>query len=40
MEGNIPTKLAPGEHSIEIKATDMFGKTYTASASYTLQDPK
>ncbi len=33
---DIPTKLAPGAHTIEVKATDMFGKTYTQSGSYTV----
>jgi hypothetical protein len=30
--GKIPTKLEIGEHSIEIKAIDQFGKTYTEMA--------
>lgn len=38
--GKIPTKLAVGEHLIEIKATDMFGKTHTATNSYRLAEPK
>lgn len=38
--GKIPTKLETGEHQIEIKATDMFGKTYTAKSSYRLEEPK
>lgn len=38
--GNIPTKLAPGEHIIEIKAKDMFGRTFKQSKKYTLVKPK
>lgn len=38
--GNIPTNLETGEHSIEIKATDMFGKVHTANCSYRLEEPK
>lgn len=34
--GKIPTNLELGEHSIEIKAIDQFGKTYTEMASYRL----
>ncbi len=37
--GNIPYKLDVGEHSIEIKAIDMFGKTHTAETSYRLEEP-
>ncbi len=38
--GNIPTNLEPGEHTIEIKATDIFGKTHTATSSYRLEEAK
>ncbi|WP_423820389.1 calcineurin-like phosphoesterase family protein [Salinimicrobium sp. TIG7-5_MAKvit] len=38
--GNIPTNLATGVHTIEIKATDMFRKSYTATGSYRLEEPK
>lgn len=38
--GNIPTRLAPGEHLIEIKAKDMFGRTYEQSRKYKLVQPK
>ena len=37
--GSIPTNLKTGEHTIEIKATDMFGKTHTAKSSYRLAEP-
>ncbi|CAM4144466.1 calcineurin-like phosphoesterase C-terminal domain-containing protein [Gillisia limnaea] len=37
--GDIPTKLETGEHTIEIKATDMFGKTHAARSSYRLAEP-
>ncbi|MFL9846049.1 calcineurin-like phosphoesterase C-terminal domain-containing protein [Flavobacterium rhizosphaerae] len=32
--GKLPVHLKDGEHVIEIKATDMFGKIHTATASY------
>ena len=38
--GNIPTNLKIGDHKIEIKATDMFGKVHTATSSYRLEEPK
>jgi len=38
--GSIPTKLEIGRHKIEIKATDMFGKEYTETSSYSLEAPK
>ena len=38
--GNIPTQLEEGEHTIEVKATDMFGRTFTQKSSYRLQEPK
>lgn len=38
--GNIPSDLAIGEHKIEIKATDMFGKTHTANSSYRIDKAK
>ncbi len=37
--GNIPTDLETGKHTIEIKATDMFGKVHTASDSYRIAEP-
>ena len=38
--GNIPTNLSIGEHSIEVRATDMFGRTFTQSSSYRLAEAK
>lgn len=38
--GNIPTNLKTGEHSVEIKARDMFGNEYFGKSSYRLEDPK
>jgi len=29
-----------GEHKIEIKAADQFGKTYTETSSYRLENQK
>ncbi|MEL4308894.1 calcineurin-like phosphoesterase C-terminal domain-containing protein [Joostella sp. CR20] len=37
--GSIPTKLKTGKHIIEVKATDMYGNTYTETASYRLEAP-
>lgn len=38
--GDIPTDLETGEHSIEVKATDMFGNTHFGKSSYKLVNPK
>ncbi|MGB3775994.1 MAG: calcineurin-like phosphoesterase C-terminal domain-containing protein, partial [Leeuwenhoekiella sp.] len=35
--GNIPVKLEVGEHQIEVKATDQYGKTYMGTSSYRLE---
>ncbi|WP_432713036.1 calcineurin-like phosphoesterase C-terminal domain-containing protein [Pedobacter sp.] len=35
----VPYKLAPGEHTIEVKATDLYGKTFTASKTYKILKP-
>ncbi|WP_407430740.1 calcineurin-like phosphoesterase C-terminal domain-containing protein [Arcticibacter sp.] len=32
----IPFNLPAGDHTIEVKATDMFGKTYTQTGSYKI----
>jgi len=32
----VPANLNAGEHTIEVKATDMFGKTYMASKKYNI----
>ncbi|AKD03700.1 calcineurin-like phosphoesterase family protein [Pontibacter korlensis] len=38
--GSIPTKLEPGEHIIEVRATDMFGRTFTQQSSYRIVSSK
>ena len=38
--GSIPTKLETGTHTVEIKATDMFGNTFTETGSYRLENLK
>ena len=35
--GGIPAKLEPGEHTIEVRATDQFGKKHTGTSSYRLE---
>lgn len=35
----IPTQLAAGEHSIEVRATDMFGRIFRAESRYRVQEP-
>jgi len=35
--GDIPTRLQTGNHSIEVKATDMFGQEFTAGSNYTIE---
>ena len=35
----IPVKLPVGEHRIEVRATDMFGKSFTAQSSFRLEEP-
>lgn len=37
--GSIPVKLEEGEHIIEVKAKDMFGRSFTQKGSYILKDP-
>ncbi len=37
---NIPVKLAPGNHIIEVKATDMFGRSFTQERTYRIDAPK
>ncbi|WP_229738507.1 calcineurin-like phosphoesterase C-terminal domain-containing protein [Parapedobacter pyrenivorans] len=37
--GNIMTNLPVGEHRIEVRATDMFGRTFTQQSSYRLAEP-
>lgn len=36
--GNIPTDLPLGNHTIEIKAVDMFGRTFTQRSSYRIAE--
>ena len=35
--GAIPTRLSPGEHTIEVRATDRYGRTTTTSSTYRLE---
>lgn len=35
---NIPSNLTIGEHRIEVRATDMFGRVFTQDASYQIQE--
>lgn len=35
----IPTNLEKGTHVIEVRATDMFGRTFSQKSSYRLEDP-
>jgi hypothetical protein len=39
-KGKIPTNMEIGVHTIDIKATDQFGKTYTETTSYRLENQK
>ncbi len=36
----IPTDLSVGEHTIEVEATDMFGRIFTETATYRIAEPK
>ena len=36
--GEIPVNLPLGTHRIEVRATDMFGRTFTQLSSYQLAD--
>lgn len=38
--GSIPTNLGVGVHQIEVKATDRFGRIFTAQSTYRLENPK
>jgi hypothetical protein len=38
--GEIATDLSEGEHTIEVKATDMYGNEYRATSSYRLEGTK
>ncbi|PPK87850.1 calcineurin-like phosphoesterase family protein [Neolewinella xylanilytica] len=35
--GNIPAKLAAGEHTIEVRATDQFGQVHTGKSAYRVE---
>ncbi|WP_116107343.1 calcineurin-like phosphoesterase C-terminal domain-containing protein [Lewinella sp. IMCC34191] len=35
--GRVPVGLAPGEHTIEVRATDQFGKTHMGTSTYRLE---
>lgn len=39
-KGSIPVKLDAGEHNIEVKAEDMFGRIFTQKSSYRLEAAK
>lgn len=36
--GNIATDLSIGIHEIEVRATDMFGRTYTQKSEYKIME--
>lgn len=36
--GNIPTKLSVGKHTIEVKATDLFGREFTRQSEYVIEE--
>lgn len=38
-QGSIPANLPPGEHRIEVRATDMFGRTFTQHSTFKLIKP-
>lgn len=38
--GNIPTRLDVGEHQVEVRVKDMFGREFTQTTSYRLEPPK
>src|SRR5699024_9696162 len=35
---DLPTALEPGEHTVEVTATDRYGATYTDSFTFTVED--
>ena len=37
-QGKFPNNLSPGEHVIEVRATDMYGRTFTASRKISVED--
>lgn len=38
-KGSIPTNLAEGQHTIEVKAQDMFGRTFSETKHFWAQKP-
>lgn len=39
-KATLPSNLEIGQHSIEVKATDMFGKAHYSKSSYNIAQPK
>ncbi len=37
--GNLQLDLTPGVHTIEVRATDMYGKTHTGKRNYSILEP-
>lgn len=37
---NFPTNLDSGEHNIQIKVKDMFGRTFIQESSYRIEEAK
>lgn len=37
--GSIPARITPGEHTVEVKVEDMFGRTFTETQTYRLVQP-
>ena len=35
--GYVPAKLEKGTHTVEVRATDRYGKTHTGTTSYRLE---
>ena len=33
----LPSGIAAGEHTLEVRVTDMYGKTHTAKGTYTVK---
>jgi hypothetical protein len=36
----LPCNIGIGTHDIEVRATDMFGRTFTAKSAYRIEEPK
>ncbi|MGD1891957.1 MAG: calcineurin-like phosphoesterase C-terminal domain-containing protein [Cyclobacteriaceae bacterium] len=39
-QARIPNDLELGEHTVEVEATDMFGRTFTQTSTYRIAEPK